>query len=188
MRRLIFQEYVTLDGYAADPDGGLEFFDTIAEHADADNLELLENVDTMLLGAETYRLFVRFWPTEASAGEPIASKLNALRLVVVSRTLDSAPWGPYEPGLVLRAIDEVRELKAEAGKDIILWGSITLFHSLMFAGLVDEVQLRVCPVLLGAGKSAFPSGGSPVHLELIEARPWAKGGVLLRYQPASLPR
>ena len=186
MRRLIFQEYVTLDGFAAGPDGGLEFFDTIAEHADADNLEMLDNVDTMLLGADTYRLFVSYWPTEASAGEPIAAKLNALRLVVVSRSLESAPWGKYEPGLVVRDIDAVRELKAEqTGKDIILWGSITLFQSLLRAGLVDEVQLRICPVILGAGRSAFPSGGSPVDLDLIEARPWAKGGVLVRYQPVS---
>jgi dihydrofolate reductase len=184
MRRLIFQEYVTLDGYAADPDGGLEFFDTIAEHADDDNLALLENVDTMLLGAATYRLFVGFWPTDASAGEVIAPKLNALHLVVVSTTLESAPWGPYEPGVVVRDIDAVRALKAEqSGKDIILWGSISLFHSLLQAGLVDEVQLRICPVLLGEGKSAFPVGGSPVNLELIEARPWAKGGVLVRYRP-----
>jgi dihydrofolate reductase len=185
MRRLIFQEYVTLDGYAAGPDGGLEFFDTIAEQTDVDNLALLENVDTMLLGAETYRLFAAFWPTEAAAEEVIAPKLNELRLVVVSTTLDSAPWGAYEPGQVIRGLDEVRELKAEDGKDIILWGSITLFHSLLKVGLVDEVQLRVCPVLLGAGKPAFPSGGSPVDLELIEARPWFRGGVLLRYQPAS---
>jgi dihydrofolate reductase len=189
MRRLIFQEYVTLDGYAADPDGGLEFFDTIAGHADDDNLALLENVDTMLLGAATYRLFVGFWPTEASAGEAIAPTLNALRLVVVSTTLESAPWGEYEPGMVVRDIDAVRALKAEQdGKDIILWGSITLFHSLLQAGLVDEVQLRICPVLLGEGKSAFPNGVSPVNLELIEARPWAKGGVLVRYQPANRSR
>jgi dihydrofolate reductase len=186
MRRLIFQEYVTLDGYAAGPDGGLEFFDTIAEHADDDNFALLEHVDTMLLGAETYRLFVSFWPTEASAGEPIAARLNALHLVVVSTTLESAPWGPYEPGLVVRDIDAVRALKAEQdGQDIVLWGSITLFHSLLQAGLVDEIQLRICPILLGQGKSAFPTDVSPVDLELIEARPWAKGGVLVRYRPAS---
>ena len=186
MRRLIFQEYVTLDGYAAGPDGGLEFFDKIAGQADDDNLALLESVDTMLLGAETYRLFVTFWPTDASADEVIAPKLNALHLVVVSTTLESAPWGPYEPGLVVRDIDAVRALKAEQdGKDIILWGSISLFHSLLQAGLVDEVQLRICPVLLGAGKSAFPSGNSPVDLELIEARPWAEGGVLVRYRPAN---
>ena len=189
MRRLIFQEYVTLDGYAAGPDGGLEFFDTIAGQSDTDNLALLDNVDTMVLGAETYRLFAAFWPTAASAGELIAEKLNALHLVVVSTTLQSAPWGAYEPGLVVRDLDAVRAIKAEQdGKDLILWGSITLFHSLLHAGLVDEVQLRICPILLGAGKSAFPAGGQPVDLDLIEARPWAKGGVLVRYQPANSPR
>jgi dihydrofolate reductase len=186
MRRLIFQEYVTLDGYAAGPDGGLEFFDAIAAHPDDDNLELLEGIDTMLLGAQTYREWVSFWPTEASADEPIAAKLNALRLVVVSTTLASAPWGSYEPGLVVRDLDAVRALKAEAtGKDIILWGSITLFQSLLRARLVDEIQLRLCPILLGSGRSAFPAGESPVGLELIEARPWGAGGVLVRYRPVS---
>jgi dihydrofolate reductase len=186
MRRLIFQEYVTLDGYAAGPDGGLEFFDSIADHADDDNLQLLESIDTMLLGAETYKLFADYWPTGASADQPVAPKLNALRLVVVSTRLVSAPWGSYQPGLVIRDLDAVRALKAEDnGKDIILWGSITLFQSLLKAGLVDEVQLRICPILLGAGKSAFPRGESPVDLELIEARPWASGGVLVRYRPAS---
>jgi dihydrofolate reductase len=87
---------------------------------------------------------------------------------------------------VIRDLDAVRALKAEDnGKDIILWGSITLFQSLLKAGLVDEIQLRICPILLGAGKSAFPRGESPVDLELIEARPWASGGVLVRYRPAS---
>ncbi len=186
MRRLIFQEYVTLDGYAAEPDGGLEFSGTVSEQADVDNLALLDTVDTMLLGAETYRLFVGFWPTEAAADDPIAPKLNSLRKVVVSRTLDSAPWGSDVPALVIRdAVEGVRELKSEGGKDIILWGSISLFHTLLIAGLVDEVQLRVCPVLIGAGRSVFPNSGELRNLELIEARPWANGGVLLRYQPVS---
>lgn len=60
MRRLVFQEYVTLDGFAAGPNGELDFFDAIAAQGDADgdNLELLKSIDTMLLGATTYRLFV----------------------------------------------------------------------------------------------------------------------------------
>jgi dihydrofolate reductase len=184
MRRLIFQEYMTLDGYAAGLDGGLEFFSSIPEHPD-DNLELLEGIDTMLLGAQTYREWADLWPTERMADHPIAVKLNALRLVVVSTKLQNAPWGSYEPGLVIHDLDAVRALKAEdTGKDIILWGSITLFQSLLRAGLVDEIQLRICPLLLGAGRSAFPAGQSPVAMDLLEARPWGAGGVLLRYRPS----
>lgn len=75
------------------------------------------------------------------------------------------------------------ELKAESdGTDIIIWGSIMLFQWLLLAGLVDEVRLRICPVPLGAGKSAFPASGSLVNLDLREAQPVAKGGVLLRYR------
>jgi dihydrofolate reductase len=97
MRRLIFQEYVTLDGFAAGSNGELDFFDTIAAQgdADSDNLELLKSIDTMLLGATTYRLFVDFWPTSTDQG--IAPVLNNLQKVVVSSTLDSAPWGEWQP-------------------------------------------------------------------------------------------
>ncbi|WP_433015945.1 dihydrofolate reductase family protein [Kribbella sp. CA-294648] len=183
MRQLIFQEYVTLDGYAAGPNDELDFFDTIADQADDDDLGFLDTVDTMVLGARTYRLFVDYWPT---ATDVIAPKLNRMRKVVASTTLDSAPWGEWEAGeIVTDAVKAVGELKREDGKEIALWGSITLFHTLLTAGLVDEVQLRVCPLILGAGKSVFPTGVRPVSLELIEAKPWATGGVLLRYKPAA---
>lgn len=187
MRELIFQEYVTLDGYAAGPDDDLGFFDTIADHRESEemNLELLESIDTMLLGATTYRLFADFWPT--ATGEAIAPVLNSLTKVVVSSTLDSAPWGDWEPATVLSgdAVELVADLKRREGRNIILWGSITLSHALLSAGLIDEVQLRVCPLVLGQGKRLFPSGGGPLGLELIEARPYAAGGVLLRYRPAA---
>jgi dihydrofolate reductase len=186
MRRLIFQEYVTLDGFAAGPNGELDFFDSIAAQgdADSDNLELLKSIDTMLLGATTYRLFVDFWPT--ATDQAIAPELNKLQKVVVSSTLDSAPWGEWKPATVVRgdAVEAVAELKRQDGKDIILWGSITLFHTLLTAGLVDQVQLRVCPLLRGTGLSVFPAG-DPLGLELIEARPWAGGGVLMRYKPVT---
>ncbi|WP_405060515.1 dihydrofolate reductase family protein [Kribbella sp. NBC_01505] len=181
MRQLIFQEYVTLDGYAADAAGETPFFTTVGEH-EADDRATFERVDTMVLGAATYKLFIGFWPTASAAEEPIAPLLNALRKVVVSTTLAEAPWGPHEPATVVRDLDAIRALKAEDGKDIVLWGSISLFHSLLAAGLVDEIQLRVCPVLIGAGRPVFPD--QQLALELIEARPWAGNGVLMRYRPA----
>jgi dihydrofolate reductase len=183
MRELIFQEYVSLDGYAAGPGDDLSFFDSVADQADNDNLDLLETVDTMLLGATTYRLFVEFWPT--ATDEVIAPHLNRLRKVVVSSTLDTAPWGDWEPGeIVTDPVAAVTALKAEDGKNIILWGSITLFHTLLMAGLVDEIQLRVCPVLLGGGKPVFPTQDSPQRLTFLEATPWATNGTLLRYKPS----
>lgn len=104
--------------------------------------------------------------------------------MVASTTLDSAPWGDWEPAeVVTDAVAAAGALKQQAGKDIVLWGSIMLFHSLLAAGLVDEIQLRVCPVLLGAGKPVFPTG-TALALHLIEAKPWATGGVLLRYEPS----
>jgi len=182
MRQLIFQEFVTLDGYAAGPDDSLDFFSTVTDQGDQENLPLLESVDTMLLGATTYRLFVEYWPT---ATDSLAPRLNALRKVVVSSTLTAAPWGEWEPGeIVTDAVAAVTALKEESGKDIVLWGSISLFHSLLTAGLVDEVQLKVCPTVLGAGKRVFPSSAQ-LSLELIEAGLWATNGAVLRYRPVT---
>lgn len=185
MRRLILQQYVTLDGYAAGPGDDLSFFETVAdaEESTRDNLELLRSVDTMLLGATTYRLFVEFWPT--ATDEPIAPLLNDLNKVVISSTLKEAPWGDREPATVLRgdAAALVADLKRQEGKDIVLWGSISLSYALLAAGLIDEIQLRVCPILVGAGKPAFQVTDHPISLNLAEARPYASGGALLQYLP-----
>jgi hypothetical protein len=83
MRKLIFQEYVSLDGYAAGPGDELSFFETVTDQDPRDNLGPLESVDTMVLGATTYRLFVDYWPT--ATDEVIAPQLNRLRKVVMAR-------------------------------------------------------------------------------------------------------
>src|SRR5689334_3531712 len=106
MRQLIFQEYVTLDGYAADADGETSFFGTVGEH-DAEDRATFEWIDTMLLGAETYRLFVGVWPT---LEHPIAPLLNALRKVPVGQHLAV----PFAAGRRLGRRDRAARLPAAA--------------------------------------------------------------------------
>src|SRR5262245_11961305 len=121
MRRVILQELVSLDGFAAGPDDELDFFETVTDYGevDADNLEMLKDIDTVLLGAQTYRLFVDYWPT--AAGEPVAEAVNTIAKVVFSATLDRAPWGRWDPARVVGAdaTDEVARLKQQPGADMI---------------------------------------------------------------------
>ncbi len=163
MRQLIVQEFVTVDGFAAGPDGEVDF---ITEGSDADptsgalvddQLALLETIDTILLGAVTYRMFSSYWPEQTVETQGIADALNSTPKVVFSQTLEQAPWGEWEEARVVAgsASDEIRRLKDEAGKDMILWGSLSLADSLMRDGLVDEYRLWICPVVLGRGKRLF---------------------------------
>jgi dihydrofolate reductase len=69
-------------------------------------------------------------------------------------------------------------------QDLVVWGSLSLVQSFAEAGLVDEYQLWVLPVVLGNGRRLFGDGARSTTLRLLEARPTAKGATLLRYEPA----
>jgi dihydrofolate reductase len=182
-RKVIVQELVTVDGFAAGPGGELDFFDAVPDYTevDRDNLAALQQVDTILLGAATYRMFIEYWPT--AEGEPVAKAVNTIPKLVFSSTLEAAPWGDWPEAQVVRgpAVDEVAALKERPGGDVMVWGSLSLARSLLAAGLVDEVQLRVCPIPLGAGLRLFTEETAHVGLELLEATPYSSGIVALRY-------
>jgi dihydrofolate reductase len=167
MRKVVVQQFLTLDGYAAGPNGELDFVTESGAAADPTSgpfvekqLAFIESVDTILLGAVTYAMFAAYWPEQTTETQAIADALNATPKVVFSSTLESAPWGKWEPARVVSgsAADEVRRLKAEPGKDMVVWGSLALSDSLMREGLVDEYRLQVCPVVLGRGKRLFEDG------------------------------
>ncbi|WUI00306.1 dihydrofolate reductase family protein [Spirillospora sp. NBC_00431] len=184
MRRLIVQELVTVDGFVAGPDGELDFFDSVSDysHVDRDNLQLLEDVDTVLLGAATYRMFVQYWPT---ADETVATAVNTMPKLVFSSTLEEAPWGDWAPARVVKgdAAAKVADLKRQPGKDILVWGSLSLAGSLARAGLLDELQLRVVPVAIGDGRRLFPDDLGRRDLDLVEASPYPSGIISARYRP-----
>ncbi|RZS34819.1 dihydrofolate reductase [Herbihabitans rhizosphaerae] len=184
MRKVVLQELVSVDGFAAESDGELGFFEAIRDYRelDRDNVEFLERFDTVLLGATTYRMFVEYWPSQTAADEPVADRVNTIGKVVFSSTLDSAPWGSWEPARLVRgrAEDEVAALKQVDGGDMIVWGSLSLGRSLLAARLVDEVQLIVAPIVLGSGVRPFPE--STIGLELVEVKQYEAGAASLRYQ------
>jgi dihydrofolate reductase len=147
-------------------------------------VEQLEAVDTLVFGRVTYEGMASYWPTpEAIADSPeTAEKMNSLPKIVVSTTLDRADWNNTR---VIKG--DLREafsrLKREPGKDIIVLGSSDLTVSLADLGLVDEYRLMVSPVALGSGKPVLQGLKGDLSLRLLEARPFANGNVLLRYEP-----
>jgi dihydrofolate reductase len=188
MRKLIMQQWMTLDGFVADPKGELDFFTNLSadanKYSDKDQLELLkERIDLIILGRKTYELFLDFWPTEQSKDEVIADQLNETKKVVFSNTLKNAPWGkcPAVEVATGKATDNVRKLKSMPGKDIVLWGSISVSQSLMLEDLIDEYHIQLCPTLLGAGRPLFPGMGSRKNLKLKNSKKYDSGLQFLQY-------
>src|SRR6185369_11411327 len=99
MRKLIFQEWLSIDGLAADANGGVSFLEstTLNKYSDLDQLKFLDGIDTILLGAKTYQLFVEFWPEATNDQEVIADRLNTIPKVIFSKSLVRAPWGKWPP-------------------------------------------------------------------------------------------
>ena len=184
-RKLVVQQWATVDNIVAEEDGGLSFVsgepfsevDTSAFKASV--MGFMDSIDTMILGANTYAMAKDYWPYAEEQGE-FGKKLNNLTKFIASSKLDDAPWGDFSPATVTRdPVATIRELKEQSGKNIWLWGSLTLMRSLLDVGLVDEVQMRVCPVSRGKGTHLFEDSRD---LELVEATGFENGVALLRYE------
>ena len=188
MRKVVVQEFVTLNGLAAGPDGNLDFVPASTQGDEVfgrDQLAFIDTIDTIVLGSVTYRMLASYWPhVTAGAEKRFADKLNATPKVVFSRTLDRAPWGTWEAARIVSGVpaDEVANLKRQTGRDIAIWGSLSLVQSLIKAGLVDEYRLVVCPVVLEGGRPLFEESPS-IMMTLINVNPLDRGAVALRYVP-----
>jgi dihydrofolate reductase len=185
MRKLIVQQWVTVDNIAAEEDGGLSFVsgEPFSEKTDpafkAAVMGFIDSVDTMVLGANTYAQSVGYWPTADEQGE-YGQKLNDLTKFVASSKLDDAPWGGFPAATVTSdPVATIRELKEQSGKDIWLWGSLKLMHSLLDAGVIDEVRMLVCPASRGKGTRVFKDSRD---LKVVEATAFENGLALLRYE------
>ena len=185
MRKVIFQEWLSMDGYAADANGSVRFIEstTLNKYSDLDQLAWLDTIDTILLGANTYRLFVDFWPTATRDQEVIADKLNSIPKIVFSKSIKKASWGKWQDATVIStdAVQALKDLKAKNGKDMVLWGSISLAQDFMKANLIDEYHLRICPLVLGAGRPLFENTG-PLNFELYDSKQYESGLMLLQYR------
>ena len=196
-RKIVVFDRISADGYFSAADGALDW---AVPDADLDRgaAGKLGDSDTMLFGRRTYDMFESFWPhvlkDPATAPDPhnpgrhtpemrsLAEWINAAKKIVFSTTRGEVSWTNSElrRDIVPR---EIEALKAQPGKTIMLFGSGSVVSRLSELGLIDEYQLVVCPVLLGGGRSLVSGMAGRVSLELLEARPFPSGNVMLRFAP-----
>jgi dihydrofolate reductase len=183
MARLIYGMIQSLDGYTEDEHGKFGWGAPESEEVHSYINELASPVGTYLYGRRMYETMVYWETAHTIPNQPPfvlewARQWQAAEKVVYSRTL-------AEPRSARTRIerefdpDAVRRLKAEAGHDITVDGPELAAQALR-AGVVDEIQMIVCPVVVGGGKRFFPDGVR-LHLEMIEERRYGNGVVVLRY-------
>ena len=189
MRRIIASVSTTLDGYMEGPggEGDLGWLMPFVPDGIPDNARLLgEEADTILLGRGTYHGFAGFWPSQEGA---FADLMNLPPKYVFARegALPETPWGTHgNAHLVDRDVEaRVRAMKAEDGGDMVILASGGLVSSFLNLGLVDELRIAVCPVVLGAGKRYLRGVDRIVELELVDSKPYPSGSVLLTYHTTS---
>src|SRR5580658_7690632 len=180
MRRIIVSNLVSLDGFFEGPNQELDWF-IVDEEFFAYAKDLLRSVDTLLFGAKTYQHMAAYWPS--APVDEIADKMNSLPKIVFSKTLEKADWNNSR---VIRdkIQEEVSKLKAQPGKDMVIFGSASLASSLLQLGLIDEYRVILQPVLLGKGSPLFQGITDRIQLKLISAKTFGSGVVLLSYQRA----
>ena len=180
MRRLVITENITLDGSIEMLD---DWFDPQLQ--DEDLLEESHRqdaqADALLVGRQTFEDFRGYWPKQTDDATGVTDYLNQVAKYVVSTTMTDPQW---ENSTVLTGdpVEQTKALKSQPGKDIVLTGSISLAHTLIAAGIVDEYRLFVYPAVQGRGRRLFPDGTAIGTLKLVEPPKSFRSGItLLRY-------
>ncbi len=171
MRSLKYHVATTLDGFIAHSDHSVHGFAEEGEHATDYFASLKQDYDIVLMGRRTYEFGLQFGVT---------NPYPWLRQYVISRSMTNSPDANVK--LVSENIfGFVRDLKAEEGKDIYLCGGANLAGGLLEAGLVDEIVVKLNPVVFGAGIPLFSETAKQTALELKSNKVYANGVILLNY-------
>ena len=188
MRRVSAFEQVSLDGFFTDAGGDMSWAHKQDPEWDAFTASNASDGDggALLFGRVTYEMMASFWPTPAAKdmNAAVADGMNKMPKVVFSRTLDRASWS----NTTLVKTDPaaaVRKMKSETGPDMAILGSGTIVTQLAQAGLIDEYQIVVVPVVLGTGRTLFEGVKEKIPLKRTRTRTFGNGNVVIWYEPAS---
>jgi len=185
MRKLLVFNSVTADGYFTDENGDMswahrgddpEWNEFVAGNA--------QSGGELLFGRITYEMMASFWPTPVAAQQfpEVAEGMNNSPKVVFSRTLENVSWKNTRL-MKGNLADEVRKLKQEDGDHMVIMGSGSIIAQLAGENVIDEYQMVVNPIVLGAGRTMFDGLKGKVKLKLTNSRTFSNGNVLLCYGP-----
>jgi len=188
MRKIIVTTNITLDGVMQAPmgsdedtSGAFRFGGWTAPNADAITgkavqKEMNQTAD-YLLGRKTFEIFASFWPEHSTMWPGI----NNCTKYVFSKTIKNSDW---KNTVFLQSLEDIKQIKVSGGPDIQVWGSSELIHLLLENGLVDELHLRIFPIILGKGKKLFYDDTVPTSFTLTDNVVTSKGVIIANYKRA----
>jgi dihydrofolate reductase len=189
MRKIIAALQTSVDCFIEGPNGELDWAMAEDEETWNDMNEMLNSVDTLILGRRMYPEYEQYWlsllanPSSGTENEnAYARRADKIPHIVLSKTLDKVTW---KTARIVRDIEEIRKMKQQPGMNMLALGGATLISSLMNLGLIDEVHLMVNPLILGGGKALFKDVKERHTLKLMHVKPLKSGKVSLIYSTQS---
>jgi dihydrofolate reductase len=177
-RKILVSQFLTIDGVMDAPEKWNSKYSGDREVVDEIQADFLAS-DLLLFGKTTYDLFAARWPSRTGA---MADNFNNLPKLVISTTLQKPEWNNTTI-INVTAIGEIKKLKKQSGKSILVFGSYKLVQALLSENLIDEYKLYLYPLTLGNGKRLFEQGAAGQTLKLIVAKQFASGVIAATYQP-----
>lgn len=186
MRKLKLQMQVSVDGFVStgpndDQNWVTWALDDISQYV----LELFDSVDTIIMGRKLAVDYIPYWEDVLTKlGDPMhgfAQRIVAAKKIVFTKTLSKSEWNNTELAKE-NLVDEIRKLKEQNGKDMIVYGGSSFVAALIKERLIDELHFFVNPVALGKGESIFSSLEKFQDLKLIKAIVYNSGIVMLNYE------
>lgn len=186
MRKIVSFVHVSLDGFAASADGGLDWV-SINDELFGYVEQRIKQTDTALYGRVTYQMMEAYWPT--AADQPAATKhdhehsrwYKQARKIVLSKTLEEKNYADTKI-ISSNLTGEITKLKQGMGSEILMFGSPSATHALMAENLIDEYWLFINPILLGQGIPLFKNIKDRTALTLVKSKIFTSGVVCLHYE------
>lgn len=186
MRKIIVQQFITLDGVVQAP-GGLEedfnyggwsapYFYEADAAAGEFMAKHMKSAD-LLLGRKTFEVFAAYWPEYVEMWPGI----NEVTKYVMRTTMDKSAW---QNSVFLKSVDDIKKLKQSEGSDLQVHGSSNLAQTLFKHDLVDDLWLMTFPITLGTGKRLFGEGTIPAAFALTDSLITSNGVIFAYYQRA----
>jgi dihydrofolate reductase len=176
---------ISLDGCYADAEGDMSWAHTQDPEQAEFTSSNAKGGGALVFGRITYEMMASFWPTPAAAEmmPDVAAQMNALPKIIFSRTMKSAGW---RNSRIVSAdlVGELSRLKAGKGPDMTILGSGSIVAQVATAGLLDELQVMLVPVALGAGKRLFDGIPRSLAWRRDNSRQFSNGNVFISYKPA----
>lgn len=186
MRKVILLMHASLDGFVGGPNGEMDWI-RYDDEIFQDVTDLLGAVDTSLYGRVTYQMMAGYWPAVRENPSSTERELHHanwvenVHKIVFSKSLDKAEWNNTRL-IKENIVEEMAALKAQPGKNMMIFGSPRLAHTFMELGLIDEYRINISPVVLGEGIPLFKNVKHKTNLQLLTAKTFQSGVIGLHYR------